>query len=136
MIPEPTDADRARDPEADLAMCNAATPEPWEGFPQLIGADNYHASTEVRGNPVYQFGKRFGSTPICKLASGFIWFEGDCKFIPLARTALPAYIRLYAAEKARAERLEALLRSTLAWVPVGGPTRDEIITVLKEADHA
>jgi hypothetical protein len=82
--------------EAELqaieARANAATPAPWGRRDQIIGQDKYHASTEVFGNPVIWHGKQVGSTPICKLSSGFVWFEGDCEFISHARQDVSALI--------------------------------------------
>lgn len=110
-IPSPTVADRQLDLAAAYAIAEAATPAPWQRRDREIGhgAGKYHADTEIQGNPVIWHGKQVGATPVCRLVSGFVWFEGDCAFIPLARTALPAAIRRAAAAEAEAERLRAEL---------------------------
>jgi hypothetical protein len=106
---KPTDDDLKRDAAADLAVCEAATPGPWQRRDREIVDARYHFCTEIEGNPVIWQGKQEGATPVCKLYSGFVWFEGDCAFVPMARTALPAWIRRARAAEAEVARLRAAL---------------------------
>lgn len=87
----PTPEDLARDPLADLEVCEKATPGPWRG--EWKGAAKRYG--EVDG--VEQFG----------LAR--VWGQENLEAVAIARTALPAYIRrAHAAETRLAEIREAV----------------------------
>jgi hypothetical protein len=100
-----TEEDLARDLTADLKLCEAATPGPWERRDTLIGQDKYHSSTEIVGAPVYAHGRRVGGASVCKLYAGFVWFEGDCVFVPASRDGWPAAIRRALAAEAERDAL-------------------------------
>lgn len=98
-IPAPIPEDFARDAEADMAACEAATPGPW-----LVEWDNDY--DEWHGKS-YRWPWRIRD--VCNFTE-----EGkndaDTELIALARTALPAYIRLAEHYRQRAEEAEAFNR--------------------------
>lgn len=84
----------------------AATKGPWERRDTIIGRDNYHASTEIVGHVQRTTtGSVLGSTPVCKLSSGFATFEADCELVPAARNHLPALLATIRAQQTELERL-------------------------------
>jgi len=72
----------------DLALCEAATPEPWDN----VGIRHY-ATGETR----LSLSERLNCTVMAS--------QADYDFIARARTALPAYIRAYQAERAKVREI-------------------------------
>lgn len=102
-----------RDAEADLALCEAATPLPWYRFDHAHGNGDIYR-IDIRGNPIKNLaGKTVASTPVAKMHAGFIWFEGDAKFLIEARTALPYWINESLRLRRRNERLEKALKAMI-----------------------
>jgi hypothetical protein len=92
-----------RDAQADLAMCEAATPEPWfERAPYGDGLLTHHEV--LTHDPDAAKAAAMGGFRICEVFS-----PRNHRFIAEARTALPHWIKRAAAAEAEAERLKAIL---------------------------
>lgn len=97
-----------RDAAADLAICEAATPEPWEQYedqPRMVaGTEEYEERSAYA-----RFGK-YQTRNICTIdgASGSAMFQTEeiARFVATAREALPYWIREAQAWEERAERAE------------------------------
>lgn len=101
---KPTAEDLARDAEADLAVCEAATAGPWKKM--MCGGDNQtgevlgiiHARPDLAEKyPPDQYGDIFRVDMVCAA-----WGMGasDIDFIAMSRTALPVWIRRAVAAEA------------------------------------
>lgn len=99
-----------RDLEADLKICEAATPGPWHRIERRVGRDNYLVDAEIVGNRIYWYGQLVSSTSVCKLCSGFIYFEGDIAFIEASRAGWPETIRELMDARKKIEELETALQ--------------------------
>lgn len=137
-----TSDDRARlkaAAQAAIERAEKATPPPWEERPTLIGHDHYHANSEIGGAPVFMHGRKVGGAVVCKLHSGFVWFEGDCKFIPAAREDVPHLAAALLAALEREELFRQALERIATFVdrPVSqaeAMIRNHIKTILNAAD--
>jgi hypothetical protein len=97
VIPEPTADDLDRDLERDYATCEAATGGPWDHIDGCNDDSPGHYSRYV-GPKAWPVLWAHGSNR-----------EANCNFASVARTALPAALRLLAAARRENERLRALL---------------------------
>jgi hypothetical protein len=97
-IPLPTPDDLARDGPADLTVCEAATPGPWEPC-RSVTCGHLRAAHNYREAPSEE------------------WTDADLRFIALARAALPAWVR-------RAWAAEAFKRWVHAWLDAAGVPHD------------
>lgn len=59
-----------------LKLAKEATPGPWVAKPRLIAGRE--CDCEIVGNQHPQYRT---NTPVCKLSTGFVWYEGDKAFI-------------------------------------------------------
>lgn len=69
-----------------------ATPGEWSAYEHNHGKPDSTFRIDISGHPIFRYGKKVASTPVCTLHSGFIWFEGDAKLICLLRNSLPAIL--------------------------------------------
>ncbi len=95
----PTAEDLARGAEADLRVCNAASPGPWSilgGCTDDNAADHYclYIGPTLGKEVLWAYGRNR---------------TGNCQFASMARTALSAWIRRAIAAEARVKVLEAVL---------------------------
>src|SRR5690349_1853630 len=114
-VSAPTAEDLARDPAADLALCDAATPGPWLGEEHVHGGIHPERWLYVMGGPG-------GRDAVCWVVRLPHPHEDplaeqprrDRAMIAAARTALPAWIRRAAAAEAyqadAADRFAAVVR--------------------------
>ncbi|UED72135.1 hypothetical protein [Brevibacillus sp. HD3.3A] len=93
-----------RDAEKDLALCEAATPGPWESLPDAVMASNI----------VLRW--------VCQMYDSVDVFPSaaaDARFIAESRTALPHWIQRAVVAEAEVERLKNTMRSMsgslIAW---------------------
>lgn len=84
-------AENERDPQADLALCEAATPGPWTG--ECGSLVNWRDGTFTM-----EFIPNRGGKP---------QYDADLNFMAMAREALPWYIRAYLAQREELEQLRA-----------------------------
>lgn len=125
---QPTPEDLARDAAADMAVCEAATPGPWDDN----GADHWGAI------PVYTLATDVGYIMASSHFGQPEQARVDAAFIALARTAQPAWIRRAVAAEAEVARLKSLDVEEIvsaavdAWVdsPARSDNRDTMRTVI------
>lgn len=84
-------SENERDPQADLALCEAATPGPWTG--ECGSLVNWRDDTFTM-----EFIPNRGGKP---------QYDADLSFMAMAREALPWYIRAYLAQRDELEQLRA-----------------------------
>lgn len=101
MIEKPTPEDFARDAEADMSVCNAATPEPWYDLDSSSEMGEHHDACWMVISPYPDDvvdAIAFSEHSVDEIPDSH---ANTFKFIALARTALPAWIRRAVAAEAK-----------------------------------
>ncbi len=104
-----------RNVEADLAMCEAATSEPWKALLKSRGMTGVHAADCV----IYHASFDPGCLPETHEQQ-----KADATFIALARPAMPEYIREVQRLRAIETELRAALELAQKWLANSVPVED------------